>query len=163
MLVTNWARAWIVLCALGLTGCITIAKSADGVPRNIYVGTTMSSTGPVPLHVHGAVAIPVGHRVEIHVYYGTDSSEPQFEYPLIADLETGIQYGALGHFHEDFSAYREGQLFEAQVTPMPNLREHSRWRGKVLVCNVLFTGIKRSELQTTLLIEPMPVKAGPSR
>ncbi|MCL2777647.1 MAG: hypothetical protein FWD73_06555 [Polyangiaceae bacterium] len=124
--------------------------------------------GFVVLQVHGAVAIPVGHRVEIRVYYSfgetglfsVDPPAPQFDSPLITDLETGIQYGKLRHFC-DASLYSE--FAPAQATPLPYLREHSRWRGKILVCNVLFCGGQYDQLQTTLLIEPMPAETGPYR
>jgi len=93
-------------------------------------------------------------------FFGTGAPAPDFESPLITDLETGIGYGAFEHFHPPVSMYTTGQTFPFSHTPIAGLREHSRWLGKVLVCNVVFTGKERNEIQTTLLIEPMASTPG---
>jgi hypothetical protein len=122
-----------------------------------------SGGGAVLIQLLGARPIPVGHRVEVRVFYsaggggffGTSDPEPQHERPLITDLETGICYGSLEHFQPPSLGY-SGQTIELAHAPRPELREHSRWYGKVIVCNVVHTGMTRNEMQTTLLLEPTP-------
>jgi hypothetical protein len=122
-----------------------------------------SGGGAVLMQVRGARPIPVGHRVEIRVFYsaegsgffGTGAPVPQHDSPLITDLETGIGYGSLEHFHPTLSVYMTGQTFPLSHAPMPGLQEHSRWFGKVIVCNVVHTGMTKNEIQTTLLLEPI--------
>lgn len=127
-----------------------------------YISGNADKTNPLIIQMHGAASIPVGHRIEIHIYllgglglFGTGTPKPQFEYPLITDLETGIQYGDMFQFYELVDkAYKDNQLFEAQTIPLENLQEHSNFRGKILACNVLTNNRNNSRLQTTLLIEP---------
>jgi hypothetical protein len=122
-----------------------------------------SASNAIVIQVRGARPIPVGHRVEIRVFYsasgtgffGTGAPEPQLESPLITDLDTGIAYGALEQFHPPVTVYTVGELFSLALAPLPELREHSRWQGKIIVCNVIYTGMKTNEIQTTLLIEPI--------
>ena len=119
--------------------------------------------GAVLLHMHGAVPIPIGHRVEVVVYYATTGSgffgggapAPMHETPLLTDLETGVRYGTLPQFHPPVNMYTHGQLFRASPTPLPTLQEHSRWVGKVVVCNVLHLQLQGGDIQTTLVVEPM--------
>jgi hypothetical protein len=125
----------------------------------------MASTagGMVLVQARGACAIPVGHRIEVRVFlssggegfFGGGLPEPMHDKPLITDLETGIRYGTFEHFHPAVYAYKGGQTFPLAAEPLPTLREHSRWFGRVLVCNVVFTAIENNEMQSTLLVEPM--------
>jgi len=125
-----------------------------------------TSADAIVLHLHGAIAIPVGHHVEVRVYYsagekgllgvGHTEPAPMFDMPLVTDLDTGIGYGHihLFHAHEGASA-RAGTVLTVSLAPLPELREHSRWVGKVTGCTVLYQGIasQSRELQTTLVLE----------
>ena len=126
-----------------------------------YFSGNADITQPFIVQMHGAVALPVGRQIELRIYllgglglFGTGSPKPQFDYPLIKDLETGIQYGDLFQFYADMGkAYNANQLFAAQENPLENLQEHSILTGKILACNVLSDIRTYDRIQTTLVIQ----------
>jgi hypothetical protein len=125
---------------------------------------TAPGTGIRRIDLRGACPIPVGHRIEVRIFlseekvsfFGNEPAKPLFETPLITDLETGVRYGSFEQFHAPLSMYQPGQIVHPATEPLPHLRDHSRWAGRVLACNVLYTGMSKNELQTTLVVEPLP-------
>lgn len=111
------------------------------------------------LTLRGVRPIPVGHRVEVVVFWipgdGLFSPKQRQSEPLILDLETGVRYGTMEHFRDPPTLVTPGQSMTLPVN-VRSLPTKEHWRGKVLVCNVVHTGISRAEEQTTLVIEPIP-------
>lgn len=111
----------------------------------------------VIIRLYGAATIPVGHNVNVCVFAVKQSFfkglEPEYNYPLITDLETGINYGNLLHFcpPNDFSF----SIF-FNTSPMPNesLQVFKEFKGIVRSCNVLsYKNANDTQTQTTLVIE----------
>lgn len=125
-----------------------------------YLNGNTDKTSSFILQIPGAIPVPVGHRVEIRIFcseglFGIGGNKPLFEYPLIKDMETGIQYGDLDNFDTGKNASRN-MLPDAQITLQKSLNEYANLKGKILACNVNYKHISLYELflQTTLLIEP---------
>lgn len=115
------------------------------------------------LQLKGAMAIPLGHRVEIIFFYsasgsgifGTGAPEPMLKTPLITDLDTGVRYGFFDQFHAPVGMYTEGQTFDLSPQPLPR-QEYTRFSGRVVICNVVHLISRDFDLQTTLVIERLP-------
>lgn len=123
-----------------------------------YFSGNVDKTNPFIIQIPGAIPVPVGHRVEIRIFnmHGLfGGNKPLFEYPLIKDMETGIQYGDLDNFDTGKNAARN-MLPDAQITLQKNLDEYANLKGKIQACNVNYKHISLYELflQTTLVIEP---------
>ncbi len=88
----------------------------------------------ITMQVHGAVPVPVGRYIEINIFYstngsglfGTGSTKPLYEYPLIRDWETGIQYDDISQFYDLNHTYKDNRLFDVTLMPLENLQEYSR-------------------------------------
>jgi hypothetical protein len=123
-----------------------------------------SGSGTKRVDLRGACPIPLGHRVEVRTFlsqggsgfFGGGPPEPRWDSPLLTDLETGVRYGATWQFMEPLAIYDPAQLMAPGDAPLPTLQEHSRWVGRVLLCNVLTTGMRSNEIQTTLILQPLP-------
>jgi hypothetical protein len=106
------------------------------------------STSPITVYLRGCVAVPVGHRVEVAVFRYEQFGGPMFDRPVINDLDTGVTYGELPLF----LTTNDRGLLKPPTTTLPSLREHARWRGTVLLCQVLADEDRAS--QSTLIIAP---------
>ncbi len=112
------------------------------------------------LQVHGVVAIPIGHRIEIRIlklknknhFFNKDEVEPIIEFPLITDMETGVRYGALNQFYDLNHIYNIMQLFDAKTTPLEYYTVYKIFYGVVENCNVLTAKMEGIQTQTTLVI-----------
>jgi hypothetical protein len=88
------------------------------------------------VHFLGSAPIPVGNRVEVRVFlvdtavFGT-KLEPDFNDPLIVDLDTGIVYGQGWHFEAITALLPGGVRPELPLAPRADLQEHGRWQGRI--------------------------------
>lgn len=104
----------------------------------------------------GAMPIPVGHRVDVHVLardvgvFGTDI-QPVPDEPLVRDLDTGIWYGRAWHV-----APGAGASIREARSPSPAAGVHvvEQYRAVVRACVVVSEGISREQaVATTLHLE----------
>jgi len=113
----------------------------------------------------GAVPIPVGHAVVIRWYevesdglFGTNKEERPYE-PLVEDLDTGIVYGTEWLFHHaGMKPPREPVTVLDQ--PRAGARLTRELTGRVRRCRVLTVYWSDYDVQTELVIEPEPSRAG---
>ena len=116
---------------------------------------------PVTLNILYAMPIPVGHRVEVHVFAAAASMfqgvEPVPSQPLVRGLETGIIYGAGWHY-EDVSVYVPHQVRPLPLHPRRDLQvPYAPLVGRVLACRIAAIGAGKGQYQqTTLVVEPLP-------
>ncbi len=113
------------------------------------------------VRVAAALAIPLGHRVEVRWYSYEQSnffsSTPELrelEAPWVVDLETGVEYSH-GEHHEESNTVTSGRVKEVPLELRPTLKLRSQLRGTVRRCVVMTLGSGQYAYpQTTLLIEP---------
>jgi hypothetical protein len=100
----------------------------------------------------GVVPVPVGHRVEVLIF--ADPS-PDFDAPMVVDLETGIRYSAT------FTAFSASRI-ELPVRP-PGTPVYGRWTGRVQSCDVVFGNFHRGcQLRTALVVDFSPLPSQPA-
>lgn len=124
------------------------------LPENIVPDTLIT------LQIHGVVAIPIGHRVEVDIFeyvgdtfLGLGKPKPQYEFPFVIDIETGISYGNLEHFYKLNHSFKGTELFNAQVAPMEDLDVFKSFEGIVQNCNIFTSKLNGITTQTTLIIK----------
>lgn len=117
-------------------------------------------TRPITIYFVGVAPIPVGHRVEVRTYLVETgvfrkTQEPNFEQPVIVDLDTGVVYSDVDNFAQ-INMYRPGARMQVPTDPRPDLKLHGRWHGVVRQCQVLWIGGGSSKYpQTTLVVDPL--------
>jgi hypothetical protein len=115
---------------------------------------------PIEIYFLGIAPIPVGHRIEVRTYYVetgvfTKKREPDFNRPLITDLDTGVVYSDANNF-ENIIAYRSGDRRKFPTRPRADLQPHGLWRATVRECIVMSIGYGQSAYtQTTLVVDPI--------
>ena len=113
------------------------------------------------VRVTAALAIPLGHRVEVRWYgyeqsnfFSTTPELRELAAPWIVDLDTGVEYSH-GEHHEASGAVTSGRVKEVPLELLPTLKLRSQLRGSVRRCLVMTLGSGQYAYpQTTLLIEP---------
>jgi hypothetical protein len=89
----------------------------------------MTAAPPEPFTYYfeaAAIAIPVGHRVEV-VIFAHDQHGPIAGNPFITDLDTGIVYG------DSALMVSEDRMSQLSI----GYHEHFRWVGRVTLCRIL--------------------------
>lgn len=119
---------------------------------------------PVTLRVPYVLPLAVGKEIEWRTFWGTTGflvkDDVVLEPPLIRDLETGVVYGEHWMFI-DLNMYVSGRVEDIPLTIKADLKEHSRFTGKILACHVVWIGSGDSRYpQTTLVIDPKVEAAG---
>ena len=114
---------------------------------------------PINIYYVGVAPIPVGHRVEIRTYFietgvFRKKKEPNFNDPMIIDLDTGVVYSDVANFKQ-VGSYHTNSRIPVPTVPRPDLQLHGRWQGVIRQCQVLWIGFGDSRYpQTTLVVEP---------
>ncbi len=109
--------------------------------------------------MHGSVAVPIGHRVEVSIYSkdeGTFTRRPvlRLDQPVVRDLDTGVVHSHWWH-------HIENPPFPGDVVPL-ELRDMplaDRMVGRVIACQIVFYGDETSP-RTTLVVRPEPEPSG---
>lgn len=109
----------------------------------------------VILQVPGAAPIPAGRTVSICILStkGLLGYKPDFTFPLITDLETGIRYGSVMHF-TDNKTPSTGPFFNRSTELSEFVKVHKEFQATVKACHVL-SSMRQGNLwtQTTLVVE----------
>lgn len=108
-----------------------------------------------------AVALPVGHRVEVRWYsqvsgrlFGGTTETPREHEPVIVDLDTGVEY-ASDHTYTGGGAKYFGTPLE--LSPTITAEPTRVLRGVVRACRVIqIRRFSELDVQTHLWIEPTP-------
>lgn len=116
-------------------------------------------TSPITIYFLGVAPIPVGHRVEVRTYFietgvFRKKLEPNFDQPILTDLDTGIVYSAATNYAQ-ISMYTPGARLSLPLKPRADLKLHGLWTATVRACNIHWIGVGSSAFpQTTLVVDP---------